>query len=77
MLEPEAKTGNLELVTGANCGKAQRHRGGTTLRKKELLALAAQGPEAKKTKNQRDANRRSPEKRKTQRCTTLDKLNAV
>jgi hypothetical protein len=34
MLEPEAKTDNLDLVTGTNCEKAQRHRGGTALRKK-------------------------------------------
>jgi hypothetical protein len=33
MLEPEAKTDNLNLTTGANREKAQRHRGGTALRK--------------------------------------------
>jgi hypothetical protein len=32
-LEPEAKTDNLNLATGTNCEKAQRHRGGTALRK--------------------------------------------
>ena len=77
MLEPEAKTGGHDLVTGTNCGKALRHRGGAALRKQYLLALATQGAEAKKTTNQRNANRRSPEKRQTKRCTTLEKLNAV
>ena len=33
MLEPEAETDNLNLAMGANCEKAQRHRGGTALRK--------------------------------------------
>jgi hypothetical protein len=33
MLEPEAKMGNLNLATGANCEKAQRHRGGAALPK--------------------------------------------
>ena len=32
-LEPEAKTDNLNLATGTNCGKALRHRGGAALRK--------------------------------------------
>ncbi|HCG3096941.1 hypothetical protein Q4R84_18810 [Morganella morganii] len=41
------------------------------------FALATQGPEAKKTTNQRNATRRSPEKRQTQRCTAFEKLNAV
>ena len=77
MLEPEAKTDNLNLATGTNCEKAQRHRGGAALQKQYLLALAAQRLEAKKTKNQRNATRRSPEKRQTQRCTAFEKLNAV
>ncbi|APV34060.1 hypothetical protein J921_2225 [Acinetobacter baumannii 25493_8] len=34
MLEPEAKTDNRNLATGANCEKARCHRGGTALRKK-------------------------------------------
>ena len=33
MLEPEAKTDNLDLATGANCEKAQRHRGSAALAK--------------------------------------------
>jgi hypothetical protein len=33
MLEPEAKTDNLNLATGTNCEKAQRHRGGAALQK--------------------------------------------
>jgi len=57
--------------------KKERDRTGHGLRKPELPALAAQGPEAKNTKNPRDDSRRSPEKRQTQRCTTLEKLNAV
>ena len=67
MLEPEANTGNWDLATGTNREQAQRHRGGAALPKQELLALAAQRLEAKKTKNQRNATRRSPEKRQTQR----------
>ena len=58
MLEPEAKTDNLDLTTGANCEKALRHRGSTALAK-------------------HNASRRSPEKRQAQRCTALEKLNAV
>jgi hypothetical protein len=33
MLELETKTGSHDLVTGANCEKAQHHRGGTALQK--------------------------------------------
>jgi hypothetical protein len=33
MLEPEAKTDNLNLATGTNCEKALRHRGCAALRK--------------------------------------------
>jgi hypothetical protein len=33
MLEPEAKTDNLDLATGMNCEKAQRYRGGAALPK--------------------------------------------
>ena len=33
MLEPEAKTGKLDLATGTNREKAQRHRGGAALPK--------------------------------------------
>ena len=33
MLEPEAKTDNLDLATGANCEQAQRHRGCAALQK--------------------------------------------
>ncbi len=76
-LEPEAKTGNSNLATSTNCEKAVCHRGGAALQKRQLLALATQGLEAKKITNQRNASRRSPDKRQTQRCTTLEKLNAV
>ncbi len=34
MLEPEAKTGSHDLATGANCEKAQSHRGSTVLTKR-------------------------------------------
>ncbi|AAS76315.1 hypothetical protein BK824_08560 [Klebsiella pneumoniae] len=34
MLEPEAKTDNLNLATGANREKTLRHRGGTALQKR-------------------------------------------
>ena len=47
--------------------KNESDRTGHGLRKKELPALAAQGLEAKKATNLRDASRRSPEKRQTQR----------
>ncbi len=33
MLEPEAKTGKLNLTTGTNCEKAPRHRGCAELQK--------------------------------------------
>ena len=33
MLEPEARTDKLDLATGTNCEKAQRHRGGAALPK--------------------------------------------
>jgi hypothetical protein len=32
-LEPEAKTGSHDLVTGTNCEKALHYRGGTALQK--------------------------------------------
>ena len=55
--------------------KALRTR--ETLPKKELLAHAGRALEAKKATHQRNASRRSPEKRQTQRCTAFEKLNAV
>ena len=57
--------------------KNESDRTGHGLQKQELLALAAQGLEAKKAGKRRNVNRRSPEKRQTKRCTTLEKMNAV
>ena len=40
MLEPEAKTDNLDLATGTNCEKAQSHRGGTAYAASHARACA-------------------------------------
>ena len=43
MLEPEAKTDNLNLATGANREKTLRHRGGTALQNDSCLRLLRKG----------------------------------
>lgn len=57
--------------------KKDSGRMGHILQKSELLALAVQGLEAKKSVNLQKSTRQSPEKRQTQRYTTLEELNAV
>ncbi len=51
MLEPEAKTGNPNLMTGTNCEKALSHRGGALLAKKLKTGAAQKGEARQETKN--------------------------
>ena len=52
-LEPEAKTGNPKLTTGANREKAVRHRGGALLAKKLKTGAAPKGEARHTAKTQR------------------------
>ena len=52
-LDPDAKTGNPNLTTGANREKAPRHRGGAMLAKKFETGAAPQGEARHTAKTQR------------------------
>jgi hypothetical protein len=50
-LDPEAKTGNPKLTTGANREKALRHGGGALLAKKLKTGAAPKGEARQETQN--------------------------
>ena len=52
-LDPEAKTGNPKLTTGANCEKAVRHGGSAMLAKKLKTGAAPKGEARHTAKTQR------------------------
>ena len=56
-LDPKAKKERPDWEKGAAHEKARRHGSCETLRKRELLAPAKKGPEAKKTENPSEARR--------------------
>ena len=50
-LDPEARTGNPNLPTGANREKALHHRGGAMLTKKLKTGAAPKGAARRETQN--------------------------
>jgi len=53
-LDPEAKTGNPKLTTGANREKAVRHGGDALLAKKLKTGAAPKGEARRETQNPMD-----------------------
>ena len=58
-LDPEAKTGNSNLTTGANREQAPRHRNGAMLAKKFETGAAPKGEARRETKNPTNKRLRS------------------